>query len=399
MSPSPETHAKIRNAVNHDRLVDLAVKLVEIPSPTRSAAKVADRLAGIFSEDGFDVRRLDAGWPSAPAVVARLDSGRPGRTIQFNGHLDTVHLPFVPPRVEGGKLYGSGASDMKGGVAAMCEAARALRDCGGLTAGAILITAHDLHESPWGDGSQVDGLIDEGILGDGVLLPEYLAEPLPVIGRGLAVLKATLTREGEPVHEVLGGIEQPSVIAAGAELVRRLGQLDEALKLETHPIAGRESVFIGQVAAGEIYNQSPVEFTLTGTRRWLPGPHNDLKGTRLEVARNTYFGLLKGVAAATGTKVEGEFIVARDAFEIDPADPLVGAFQSAHEQVAGRRLPLGAKPFVDDGNTFVARGRVAAITHGPAAKGAHTLQEEVAIDELVRVAEVYALAAVAFCNS
>ena len=35
----------------------------------------------------------------APAVLVRLDSGRPGRTLQFNGHLDVVHLPFVPPAV------------------------------------------------------------------------------------------------------------------------------------------------------------------------------------------------------------------------------------------------------------------------------------------------------------
>lgn len=385
------THAKIRSSIKAERLTDLAVKLVEVPSPTRSAGKVADRLAEILSDDGFKVLRIAAGWENAPAVVARLDSGQPGRTIQFNGHLDTVHLTFVPPRIEGGKLHGSGASDMKGGIAAMCEAARAVRDCGALTAGAILITAHDLHESPWGDGSQVDGLIDAGFVGDGVLLPEYLAEPLPIIGRGLAVLKAKLTRDGEPVHEVLGGSEQPSVIAAGAELIRRLGQLDRALALKTHPMAGRESLFIGQVASGEIFNQSPVEFTLAGTRRWLPGTNSD-------DAKRELLRVLEDVATATGTRAACEFLVARDAFEIDPADPLVAAFQSAHERVAGRRLSLGAKPFVDDGNTFVARGRVAAITHGPAAKGAHTLHEEVAIDELLRVAETYALAAVGFCH-
>ena len=124
----PDLSQRINSAIRPDRLLDLAVKLVEVPSPTRDGKAVADRLAAILAEDGFAVERPDAGWPQAPAVVARYDTGRPGRTLQFNGHLDTVHLPFVPPRVEAGILYGSGASDMKGGMAAMCEAMRALRD-------------------------------------------------------------------------------------------------------------------------------------------------------------------------------------------------------------------------------------------------------------------------------
>src|SRR5437763_17037189 len=96
-----ELMQQIGSAVKPDRLLDLAVKLVEVPSPTRDGRAVADRLASILAEDGFSVERPNAGWPQAPAVVARFDSGRPGRTLQFNGHLDTVHLPFVPPRVEG----------------------------------------------------------------------------------------------------------------------------------------------------------------------------------------------------------------------------------------------------------------------------------------------------------
>jgi acetylornithine deacetylase/succinyl-diaminopimelate desuccinylase-like protein len=268
---------------------------------------------------------------------------------------------------------------------------RALRETGLLTCGGVLLTAHDLHETPWGDGTHVNGLIDEGFAGDAVLLPEYLAEPLPVIGRGLSVLTVKITREGVPVHEVLGGSETPSVIRAGAEVVRRFAEADEELKQLSHPMAGRESMFVGQVAAGEIYNQSPIEFTLSGTRRWLPG-------TAMNEAEAQYHQILAEVAEQHDVQIAGRFQVARDAYQIDAQGPFVTAFQAAHNAATGRELPIGAKPFVDDGNEFVHRAGIPAITHGPDAKGAHTLNEEVAVDELVRVALVYALTAVAFCK-
>ena len=119
---------KILHEIDEQRLVDTAVALIEVPSPTLSAGAVADRLDEILVEEGFAVERPETDWPEAPAVVARLESGRPGQTLQFDGHLDTVHLPFVPPRVEDGQLYGSGSSDMKGGIAAFVEALRVLRD-------------------------------------------------------------------------------------------------------------------------------------------------------------------------------------------------------------------------------------------------------------------------------
>ena len=96
--------------------------------------------------------------------------------------------------------------------------------------------------------------------------------------------------------------------------------------------------------------------------------------------------------------LELDYHVSAEAFRIEPESPIVVALQRAHEIVAGRRLELGQKPFVDDGNTIVSACGVPALTHGPAASGAHTSDEWVAIDELVRVARVYALTAYLFCK-
>ena len=381
---------RVSRAVRPDRLTELAVDLIRIPSPTRNAAEVADRLAEVLAAEGFEVGRPEAAWPRSPAVVTRYDTGVPGRTLQFNGHLDTVHLPFVPPRIEDGILYGSGASDMKAGVAAMCEAMLAVRDSRILEAGGILLTAHDLHEAPWGRGQQLTALIEEGYVGDAALLPEYLSSILPVVGRGMANVEVTLSRQGIPVHEVLGGLEKPRVIAAGADLVTRLEAADRSLTGKSHPLAGRESIFVGKIEGGEIYNQSPTEFRLAGTCRWLPG-------TAVDDVRKRFLDAVDGMESHPGIQVDAQFHYRRDAFEMNLEHPLVGAFQESCQAVMGRTLPHGAKPFIDDGNTLRELAGIETITHGPCGTGAHTTGERVPVDDLVRVAKVYACAAVAFC--
>ena len=120
-----------------------------------------------------------------------------------------------------------------------------------------MLTAHDHHEAPWGDRRQLLALIREGFVGDGVLLPEYLGDALPVAGRGMAVFSVEVERDGEPVHEVLRPAGLPDVIAAGAEVVLRLNALNEHLRERIAPYVGSDTLFIGRVEGGQIYNQMP----------------------------------------------------------------------------------------------------------------------------------------------
>lgn len=380
-------------AVSRERLLRNAWSLVEVPSPTGDAGGACDRMAEILKSEGFEVERPDGGHPASPAVVARYDSGRPGPTLQFNGHLDVVHLPYCPPAITDDDLFlGSGSCDMKGGTAAALEAMLAIRDANALEAGSILFTAHDLHEAPWGDGHQLDNLIRAGVVGDAVLLPEPLHGQLPVVGRGSFTWKATVRREGPPVHEVMRPLDEPSVIAAAARLVLRLNELAEDLKTRgSDPLAGHASVFIGQVHSGEIFNQYPQIAWLEGTRRWLPGT----KQADVEVELRA---LVAGVATETGTTIDLVITPIRDAFHLNQAHPFVGHFLDAYREVAGSDLPIGPKPFVDDGNSFWALRDIPAITHGPRAGGQHTVNEWVSIDDLERVARTYVLTALKFCR-
>ena len=390
MKPPANLVVQLQQSINRQRLVDTAVQLCSVPSRTGEAGPAADCLARILSAEGFAVERPEGGYSPSPAVAVRFAGSRPGRTLQFNGHLDVVHLPYVPPHVDGDRITGSGSCDMKGGVSAAVEALRALRDTNALPAGSVLLTAHDLHEAPWGFGQQLDRLIADGCTGNAVLIPEPLCNCLPVVGRGSATWKVTIRRAGPPIHEVMRPAGEPSVIAAGAELVTRLGRMSSELSGRADPAAGCESVFIGQIHSGEIFNQYPQECWLEGTRRWLPGVR------RGEVEKE-FRQLLAETAQSTRTAIDAEFRFIRDAFRLNVEDPLVAAFQRSFAAVSGQPLLIGPKPFVDDGNSFWGLGGVAAITHGPRAGGQHTVNEWVEIDDLVRVATLYALTAVLYC--
>ena len=83
--------------------------------------------------------------PGRPNVVGVLEGRMPGPTLMFCGHMDTVGVagmdaPFHPVHRDG-RLYGRGAQDMKGGVAAMIGAARVLAEGGGLPSGALIVAA------------------------------------------------------------------------------------------------------------------------------------------------------------------------------------------------------------------------------------------------------------------
>jgi len=105
------------------RAVDFCQRLVRIPSLSGSEAQVAQAIAGEMQLLGYDAIEID----SMGSVIGTIDSGVPGRTVIFDGHVDTVGVtdqadwtrdPFGG-EIEGGRLYGRGASDMKGSLAAM----------------------------------------------------------------------------------------------------------------------------------------------------------------------------------------------------------------------------------------------------------------------------------------
>jgi acetylornithine deacetylase len=132
--------------------------------------EVARALAGVLEAWGFRVA-LQEVVDGRPNVVARI--GHPGgRTLMFNGHLDVVgvegmtHAPFEAFTTDG-RLFGRGATDMKGGVAAMCAAA--WRAAQSRLGGEIVVCA--VVDEEW-QSAGTKGLIERGVRADACIVTE-----------------------------------------------------------------------------------------------------------------------------------------------------------------------------------------------------------------------------------
>src|SRR5437660_283204 len=154
---------RISVEVNADRLVQLAVDLVSVPSPTGDERAIGERVRGELEAIGLQVQ-----WQEVEHgrlnVVGLWEGGGGGKSLMFNGHMDTSYsgreswlagIPGFQPQgfVRDGRIYGLGISNMKGALACYIEAVRALADAGVRLAGDVMIAAvvGEIEKTQWGD--------------------------------------------------------------------------------------------------------------------------------------------------------------------------------------------------------------------------------------------------------
>jgi acetylornithine deacetylase/succinyl-diaminopimelate desuccinylase-like protein len=367
--------------VNAARLRDLTLELVRVASPTGDTRTAAELYAERLRDLGLDVELQRDAFPATPIVVARLRGSRPGPTLVLNGHLDTVPIPHAEPEVDGDRVYGRGAADMKGALAAAAEAARviAAEDF----AGELAIVAIGLHEAPGGRGEDLTHLLANGFTADYAVVCE-LTQPGKVVvaHMGQATVEIEITREGMPTHELQTPAGTPHPLHAAARVLEAIRRRNDELAADEHPWVGAETYFVGELHGGDFYNRFPARARVVGTRRWAPG--NTLASVESE-----YRDLLASVARETGCEIELDLRLVRGEYGIDPEHDLVRALQAAHEAVTGQTLePVGWK-VVADGALWSAAG-IPTVYHGPVGVGAHADVEYVEVPELVRAASVYA---------
>jgi acetylornithine deacetylase/succinyl-diaminopimelate desuccinylase-like protein len=366
--------------VDAERLRDLTLELVRVESPTGETRDAAALYAQRLEELGMEVEVQRDAFPATPIVIGRLGGARAGPTVVLNGHLDTVPIPHAEPHVDGDRVYGRGAADMKGALACAAEAARVVRETD--FAGELAIVAIGLHEAPGGRGEDLTHLLRNGFTADYAVVCELTQPGKVVIAHmGQATAEITISRPGMPTHELQTPAGTPHPLLAAARVVEAIRRRSEELAKEEHPWVGSETYFVGELHGGDFYNRFPASCRIVGTRRWAPG--NSLAAVEAE-----YRALLAEVAEETGCEIELDLRLVRGEYGIDPVHELVQALRAAHEEVTGQTLePVGWK-VVADGAVFSAAG-IPTVYHGPVGSGAHADVEYIEVPELARAANVY----------
>lgn len=362
---------------SHDEMLSLARHFVDVPSPPGAEAPMADAVANALREVGVPHVVVDEEFPGSPSVLALLPGRRPGPVLQWHGHLDVIRTEQSPSRVEGDRLYGRGACDMKGSLAAMVFAARALVRADLPNCGALLMTFHGLHEE--GGSAPLLQLIERGIVGDAALSGEGgYGNRAMTAARGLSFWDLEVRLEQEPRHEMRQEPSDRSILP----VLRQT--LDGLSGLHDRAAAAGGSLFVATVEAGDYYNRVPVRAALSGTRRHttahtLADVHAELRDLlgRVEEENDVLGDLC----------VEG----VSEAFEVSPQERVVTVVSNAASAVLGHPLQPWSSPAVTNVAHFAVNARIPAVGYGPDAASSHSNNEWVSISELMGLVGVYAL--------
>jgi acetylornithine deacetylase len=399
--------------------------------PPRDEAKLqgylADRLAAAGAEiDLFEPEAAAlAGKPlvpegldfaGRPQLIARFAGAGRGPSLLLNGHVDAVsYEPLdawtshpLQAEIRDGKLYGRGACDMKGGVAAMTFAAETLARLGVRLAGDLVVATNTDEESSGAGGM---ALVERGLRTEAGIVTEPTSFDVWVACRGGSY--AHITVPGRPGHAEIahphwraGGpvnaIEKATVVL---EAIRRLGEDWRGRPELRHPHVSPPTMTPTMISAGEWPVTYPAECRITCDVMFVPQQAGE-EGWG-SVAKREVEDWLGRAAAADPWLAENppriEWSTGVMAMEIPPDEEIVGVTAGSSADV-GRPGRLAGLDSWYDGATFTVLGGTPSIAFGPTGLGAdevsiaHTIDEYVPVDDLVHCAQALAVAALRFCK-
>jgi acetylornithine deacetylase/succinyl-diaminopimelate desuccinylase family protein len=331
--------------------------------------------------------------PGRLSLVARLphpDGPAHRPTLIINGHLDVVPVttsawsrdPF-DPQIEGGRLYGRGTADMKGGIAAAICALAVLERAGRTPACDVVFHLVADEERGGRYGTRV--LLDRGLIqGDACLVPEPTDLQLCVAERGL--MQAILTVRGRPGHGSRPR-EAVSAIEHAAQLVLALHAAD--FGDPEHPLLGRPTANVGTINGGDTFNTVAESCVIGLDRRVLPGA--TAASTEAEIRRRV------ATAGVEDLRYELEVDTFGEASEMPAGDPWVKLVGAAIERATGVQPGIIGMSFTTDARFLRNQARIPTVVCGPGLVAqAHGNDEFVAVDRLVDATVAYAELLAAF---
>lgn len=337
----------------------------------RGEADVARRIAAELVAIGLHVEVTEVA-PGRPNVVGVLDGRAPGRALMFCGHIDTVGVagmekPFDPVEREG-RLYGRGAQDMKGGVAAMIGAARTIAASGGLATGRLVIAAViDEEHASLG----ADALVTK-FRADAAVVTEPTDLDIAVAHKGFQWVD--LETRGRAAHGSRP-LEGRDAIFRMGRVLAGLEALDRRLQSgRMHPLLGTASLHASLITGGNELSSYPDRCMLQMERRTLPGEPDN--AALVEVV-----AILDGLRQDDGEfEAEAWLTFGRTPYEIDPNHPLPGMLESAAQAVGQTSRRLGMSFWTDA--AILAAAGIPSVLFGPGGAGLHSTEEYVRVREV-----------------
>ena len=382
-------------SIDRDYLLRTLTDLVRINSinPTlvpggAGEGEIARYVSGSLRAIGLDVKTVE---PEAgrPSVLGTLRGDHHGRSLMLNAHYDTVGVEGMPEpfsaAVRDGRLYGRGAYDMKGSLAACMTAAKALQDGGVLASGSVVVAAVADEEY----GSLGTASVIREIKVDGAIVTEPTALDICLAHKGY------LWIEVETLGRAAHGSRFQEGVDANMLMGRFLAALDglekELRSRPGHALVGPPSLHAAMISGGSGLSTYAASCKLQIERRSVPGETEARAvGEIQEIADR-----LTAADPAFHATVKPFFV--REPFEVSPGARIVGMVERATQQVLGRKVrQFGDTPWMD--SALLSAAGVETVVIGPRGAGAHAAEEWVDVETVAQLAEILAHAAVDYCR-
>jgi len=349
--------------------------------------EISAAIANELRNAGLDVEVAEAA-PGRPNVVGILNGRTSGRSLMLCGHMDTVGVtgfksPFDPV-IKDGRLFGRGAQDMKGGLAAMLGAARALAESGGLAAGKLMLAAvaDEEYASVGAEALVVHHHADAAV----VLEPTDLV--IATAHKGFSWIE--IATQGVAAHGSRPAEGRDAILRMGRVLAR-LETLNRKLQSKKpHPLVGVPSLHASLITGGLELSTYPDRCVLRMERRTIPGERD---GTAYAEVQD----ILDEVQADdVDFRGSAQTMFDRRPYETPASHIIIQALEEAVTK-AGVPVRLGGVSFWTDAAVLGYAG-IPSVVFGPGGAGLHGAEEYVKIDEVLACREALIQLTRDFCS-
>jgi acetylornithine deacetylase len=349
-------------------------------------SKLAHYIAEWLTAKGVKVQLIESA-PGRPNVVGTVRGTGGGKTLLLNGHIDTVGAGKMQaahqPVVREGRLYGRGAYDMKGGLAAcMAAAASAVNQ---QLRGDLIITAV-VDEEYAGQGT-LD--LAHAFPADGAIVAEFTELRIITAHKGFVWLD--VETRGVAAHGSRPDLGVDAIAKMGRVLTE-IDKLDQQLRQgQGHSMLGTGSIHASIIRGGTELSTYPDQCVVSVERRTVPGETPEQ--AEAEVARIVEaLGREDPSLKATVTRA-----MDRPPMETPADAEILAAVSTAASKVLQHKAQIAGVPFWTDAAALAAAG-TPSLLFGPSGAGAHAAEEWVDLASVQACADVYFQAAIQFCG-